>query len=107
MTENHAMIESLIIKYARGKKFNKKERALWEEWMNRSDRHRQLPILFKDPQWLRKNLREMENTPTEGIWENVQRQIRAERDPAIVVPLRPCWRRPPGITGAAAAVVLF
>jgi ferric-dicitrate binding protein FerR (iron transport regulator) len=107
MTENHALIEALMLKYARGKKFNKKERAIWEEWINRSDKHRQLPLLFKDPQWLRESLREMEHISTEGIWENVQRAIRAEGDPVVVVPMRPWWRRRTTLAAAAAAILLF
>jgi ferric-dicitrate binding protein FerR (iron transport regulator) len=107
MMENPAVIEALILKYARGKKFNKKEQAIWDEWTAQSDEHRRLPLLFKDAQWLRTKLRELEAIPIESIWENVQKQISAKGDPAIVIPLRPWWRRPSSYAGVAAAVLLF
>lgn len=103
MPENHTLIESLILKYARRRKFSKKEQAVLDEWASRSDQHRRLLDLFRDPQWLRENLRMMEEVSTERIWENVLRQNREGKDPAIVVPLRRWWRRPLSV----AAVGLF
>ncbi|GGB23606.1 FecR family protein [Puia dinghuensis] len=106
MTENHALIEALILKHARGKKLNKREQKLWDEWTNQSDQHRQLSALFKDPQWLRENLRRIEKISTDDIWQNVQKQIREGQDPPIVVPMRPWWRRPVGIAAAVLIVLL-
>jgi transmembrane sensor len=103
MPENHALIESLILKYARGRKFSKKEQAILDEWASQSDQHRRLLQLFRDPQWLRENLRMMEEVSTERMWENVLRLNREGADPAIVVPLRRWWRRPLSV----AAVVLL
>src|SRR5581483_10534679 len=106
MQENHALIETVILKYARWRPLTKKEQALLDEWTRRSDQHRRLPDLFKDPRWLRENLRQMDEIPTARMWENVQSLNREGPDPAIVVPLRPWWRRPGRVAVAALLFIL-
>jgi hypothetical protein len=49
MQDNLDLLETAILKYARGQKLKKKQQILFEEWTARSESHRQLPELFKDP----------------------------------------------------------
>jgi hypothetical protein len=68
-------IEELIIKYARGQRLNKQELAQLREWQSRSENHQILPEKFQDPDWLRENLRRLENVPSDRMWDYIRDRI--------------------------------
>ncbi|HMI59575.1 MAG TPA: hypothetical protein VK518_01660, partial [Puia sp.] len=68
-------IEELIIKYIRGQRLSKQERAQLREWQGRSGNHQILPEKFQDPDWLRENLRRLENVPSDRMWDFIRHRI--------------------------------
>jgi transmembrane sensor len=68
-------IEELIIKYARGQRLSKQELAQLREWQSRSENHQVLPEKFQDPDWLRENLRRLENVPSDRMWDYIRDRI--------------------------------
>lgn len=68
-------IEELIIKYARGERLSKLELAQLREWQSRSENHQVLPEKFRDPNWLRDNLRRLENVPSDRMWDYIRDRI--------------------------------
>jgi transmembrane sensor len=68
-------IEELIIKYARGQHLSEQELAALQEWQNRSEDHQLLPEKFRDPDWLRENLRRLENVPSDKMWDLIRGRI--------------------------------
>ena len=68
-------IEELIIKYARGQHLSAQELAALQEWQNRSEDHQLLPEKFRDPDWLRENLRRLENVPSDKMWDLIRGRI--------------------------------
>ena len=88
MSECPIQIEELIIKYAQGQRLSKKELVQLREWQGRSENHQVLPDKFQDPNWLRENLRRLENVPSDRMWDEIQDRI------AVAVQNEP--RRSPG-----------
>lgn len=68
-------IEELIIKYARGQRLSKQELAQLREWQSRSENHQVLPERFQDLDWLRENLRRLENVPSDRMWDYIRDRI--------------------------------
>src|SRR5882757_6884952 len=68
-------IEELIIKYARGQRLSKQELVQLREWQSRSENHQVLPDKFQDPDWLRENLRRLENVPSDRMWDEIRERI--------------------------------
>jgi ferric-dicitrate binding protein FerR (iron transport regulator) len=68
-------IEELIIKYARGQRLSKQELAQLQGWQSRSENHQVLPEKFRDPDWLRENLRRLENVPSDRMWDYIRDRI--------------------------------
>jgi transmembrane sensor len=68
-------IEELIIKYARGQELDGQELARLREWQSRSENHQVLPEKFRDPVWLRENLRRLENVPSDRMWDYIRDRI--------------------------------
>jgi len=68
-------IEELIIKYARGQRLSKQELAQLLEWQSRSENHQVLPEKFRDIDWLRENLRRLENVPSDRMWDFIRDRI--------------------------------
>ncbi len=68
-------IEELIIKYARGGRLSRQELAELREWQSRSENHQVLPEMFRDPHWLRENLRRFENVPSDKMWDDIRDRI--------------------------------
>ncbi|HEY4287968.1 MAG TPA: FecR domain-containing protein [Puia sp.] len=75
MSRRPIQIEELIIKYARGQHLSKQELAQFREWRSRSENHQVLPEKFRDPDWLRENLRRLENVPSDRMWDFIQDRI--------------------------------
>jgi transmembrane sensor len=68
-------IEELIIKYVRGQRLSKQELAQLREWQSRSENHQILPGKFQDTDWLRENLRRLENVPSDRMWDYIRDRI--------------------------------
>ena len=68
-------IEELIIKYARGQRLSKQELTQLREWQSRSENHQVLPEKFRDIDWLRENLRRLENVPSDRMWDYIKDRI--------------------------------
>jgi len=68
-------IEELIIKYVRGQQLDEQELARLREWQGRSEDHQVLPEKFRDPVWLRENLRRFENVPSDRMWDYIKDRI--------------------------------
>ena len=75
MPKHPIQIEELIIKYARGRRLSRQEMAELRDWQARSQGHGDLPEKFKDPDWLRENLRRLENVPTDRMWDFIRERI--------------------------------
>ena len=75
MPECPIQIEELIIKYARGQRLSKQELVQLREWQSRSENHQVLPDKFQDPDWLRENLRRLENVPSDRMWDEIRDRI--------------------------------
>jgi ferric-dicitrate binding protein FerR (iron transport regulator) len=75
MPKRPVHIEELIIKYARGEDLSKQEFADLQEWKARSDDHQALPEKFRDLDWLRENLRRLENVPSDRMWDFIRERI--------------------------------
>ncbi|MBS1601853.1 MAG: FecR domain-containing protein, partial [Bacteroidetes bacterium] len=75
MPKHPIQIEELIIKYARGRRLSKQEMAELRDWQARSQEHGVLPEKFKDLEWLRENLRRLENVPTDRMWDFIRERI--------------------------------
>jgi hypothetical protein len=107
MTEDYAWKDNLIQKRARWKKFNKKEQAMWDEWMNQSPEMRQMIQDLEDPASLREQLRELHHIKTGAIFDTVMEEIRKSGDVPIDLPPRPWWKRRNFYLVAAVAIVAF
>lgn len=75
MPKHPIQIEELIIKYARGRRLNRQEMAELRDWQARSQEHGELAEKFRDPDWLRENLRRLENVPTDRMWDFIRERI--------------------------------
>lgn len=106
MPKHPIQIEELIIKYARGKRLSKQELSELREWQSRSSDHQALPDKFQDLNWLRENLKRLENVPSDRMWDFVREKIALDiqnepyRTPGHLRRLRQ-W-----VPYAAAAIVL-
>jgi len=75
MPRHPIQIEELIIKYARGRRLSRQEMAELRDWQARSQDHGDLPEKFRDLDWLRENLRRLENVPTDRMWDFIRDRI--------------------------------
>jgi transmembrane sensor len=75
MPKHTIQIEELIIKYARGRRLSRQEMAELRDWQARSQDHGDLPEKFRDLDWLRENLRRLENVPTDRMWDFIRDRI--------------------------------
>ncbi|HEY6901358.1 MAG TPA: FecR domain-containing protein [Puia sp.] len=75
MPKHPIHIEELIIKYARGERLRKEELLELHEWQSRSADHESLPDKFKDPDWLRQNLKRLEDVPSDRMWDFIRERI--------------------------------
>jgi len=75
MPKQPIQIEELIIKYARGRRLSRQEMAELRDWQARSQDHGDLPEKFRDLDWLRENLRRLENVPTDRMWDFIRDRI--------------------------------
>ena len=75
MPKRPVHIEELIIKYARGESLSKQELTDLAEWQSRSADHQALPEKFRDPVWLRENLRRLDNVPSDRMWDFIRERI--------------------------------
>jgi ferric-dicitrate binding protein FerR (iron transport regulator) len=103
---DHHRIVTILTKYARRRRLSRAETRLLEEWMAKSDEHRNLPEQLRDPGWHRQHQRDLENAPSAEMWENIVRTMegsgeRAYRQPRLA-PLVTRW-----IAGMAAGFLVF
>ena len=75
MPKRPVHIEELIIKYARGEDLSEQELADLMEWKARSEDHQVLVEKFRDLDWLRENLRRLENVPSDRMWDFIRERI--------------------------------
>jgi len=75
MPKHPIQIEELIIKYARGRRLSRQEMAELRDWQARSQEHGELPEKFRDLDWLRENLRRLEDVPTDRMWDFIRDRI--------------------------------
>ncbi|MBS1604457.1 MAG: hypothetical protein JST42_17460, partial [Bacteroidetes bacterium] len=75
MPKHPIQIEELIIKYARGRRLTQQEWTQLRDWQSRSHEHGDLPEKFRNPEWLRENLRRLENVPTDRMWNFIRERI--------------------------------
>lgn len=75
MPKRPVHIEELIIKYARGGRLSKRQLVRLRQWQSQSEDHQALPEKFRDPDWLRDNLRRLENVPSDRMWDFIRDRI--------------------------------
>ncbi|HVU95473.1 MAG TPA: FecR family protein [Puia sp.] len=103
MTEKQDPIVAILVKYALKQELSNEELRVLEEWRRRSDVHDGLPGQLQDAEWRDAHQREIEEAPTEAMWENIRQHIRQRKE--VKTPVRSIgwkvWKWP-----AAAAIVL-
>jgi hypothetical protein len=67
-------IVDLIRKYANREEMTAEEVQDLEVWRSRSEGNRRLPDQFRDPEWVKQQLRERATVPSEEIWEKICRR---------------------------------
>jgi|GEM_PF-1823462 len=91
MSPNEPLIEDLILKYAGKREMSAAELAMLENWRSQSDGHRTLPDLFRDPKWVRENLRKRNEIPSKKMWQHIVAELDLSWKASAEIPW---WRRP-------------
>jgi len=76
MADSHNLIVAVLVKQALRQPLSAAESRLLEEWQSRSPEHRELPGQLRDAEWREAHRKEIHETPSEAMWENISRHIR-------------------------------
>ena len=80
MADNHNKIVSVLVKYALRQPLTEEEERLLEQWRSRSAEHREIPDRLRDPQWRETHRQELQDAPSEEMWENIRGYIREKKE---------------------------
>lgn len=105
MTGDQHDIVSILVKHAMHEPLTAVEKAILEQWRERSDEHAALPGQLRDREWLERQRSFLHAPPTEEMWEEIRQYIDAgsAASPVVSMPARQ-WI---GVRWIPAAVLLL